>query len=94
MSHVASNGLISLWNSMRSKFLYFHSISCYSIGSPSHMSYHHERGRENDTIQSNQVRMVQLVHDVHFLDEVFECSGHAQYVVLEYFDSDGNLGTE
>ena len=35
--------------------------------------------------------MVKLVHDIHFLDEVFECPGHAQYVVLKYLDSDGNL---
>ena len=58
------------------------------------MSYHHEGGRENDTVQSNQVRVVELVHDINFLDEVFERSGHAQYVILENLDSDGNLRIE
>ena len=58
------------------------------------MSYHHERRRENDTVQSDQVRVVQFVHDVYFLDEVFERSGHAQYVILEYLDGDGNLRIE
>ena len=38
----------------------------------SQFSDHHERRRQNGAVETNQIRMIDRVHRIHFLDEVLK----------------------